>query len=185
MKIYTGTGDDGTTGLFAGGRVSKTDPRVECYGTVDELNSVLGMARSATGDTEIAQLIARLQHELFCLGADLATPMGDAPDKPHVIRLREGAAAALETVIDRCEEDLPPLTQFILPGGAMVASHLHHARCVARRAERLAVAFMATGQRYNPEIPVYLNRLGDLLFVMGRWANHRAGTDEIVWDPNG
>ena len=183
MKIYTGTGDDGTTGLFAGGRVSKADLRVECYGTVDELNSVMGIARSAGNDEPLIEILAKLQHELFCLGADLATPIGEGPDKPHVIRLHACAASGLERLIDKCEEDLPPLTQFILPGGGAVASHLHHARCVARRAERLVVAFIETGQRHNPEIPVYLNRLSDLLFVLGRWANHRAGEQEIVWKP--
>jgi cob(I)alamin adenosyltransferase len=181
MKIYTRTGDDGTTGLFAGGRVSKSHPRVACYGTVDELNSVLGLARSATEDNELDEWLSVLQNDLFCLGADLATPMTDKPDKPHVLRLDAGAAVRLEAVIDECEDDLPPLVNFILPGGCPAAAHLHHARCVARRAERQVVAFAATEVRLNAEIVVYLNRLSDLLFVLGRWANHRSGADEVIW----
>lgn len=183
MKVYTRTGDDGTTGLFAGGRVSKAHPRVEAYGTVDELNSVLGLARAATEDDDLDTILATLQDELFRLGADLATPMTDKPDKPHVLRMPEGSATRLEGVIDACEEDLAPLTNFILPGGCPAAAHLHHARCVARRAERLTVAFAQTDVRLNAEIVVYLNRLSDLLFVLGRWANHRAGAPEVVWRP--
>jgi cob(I)alamin adenosyltransferase len=183
VKVYTRTGDDGTTGLFAGGRVSKAHPRVESYGTVDELNSVIGLARSATDDSELDAILASLQDELFRLGADLATPLTDKPDKPHVLRLAENSAARLETLIDGCEEDLPPLTNFILPGGCAAAAHLHHARCVCRRAERLTVGFASTDVRLNAEIIIYLNRLSDLLFVLGRWANHRAGADEVVWKP--
>ncbi len=183
MKVYTRTGDDGTTGLFAGGRVSKAHPRVESYGTVDELNSVIGLARSATDDPALDGILADLQNELFRLGADLATPLTDKPDKPHVLRLPTGASTRLEGIIDRCEEDLPPLTNFILPGGCLAAAHLHHARCVCRRAERLTVAFAATDVRLNAEIITYLNRLSDLLFVLGRWTNHRAGAPEVIWKP--
>lgn len=183
MKVYTRTGDDGTTGLFAGGRVSKSHPRVESYGTVDELNSVLGLARSATDDPALDAILADLQNELFRLGADLATPLTDKPDKPHVLRMPAGAATRLEAVIDACETDLTPLTNFILPGGCVAAAHVHHARTVARRAERLTVAFAESGERLNPEIVTYLNRLSDLLFVLGRWANQRAGAAEVIWRP--
>ncbi len=187
MKIYTRTGDDGTTGLFGGGRVSKSSLRVEVYGTVDELNSVLGVARAANPeDKEMDGILSQLQEELFVLGADLATPIhADKPDGPYVMRLHEGAAASLEGIIDRCEADLEPLKNFILPGGSAQAAQLHLARTICRRAERLSVAFKEEGVTLNAEVLVYLNRLSDLLFVMGRWANHRSGHDEIPWKPRG
>ena len=186
MKVYTKTGDDGTTGLFGGGRVSKDDLRVEAYGTVDELNAALGLARAANpGDEAMDGLLDRLQEALFVLGADLATPFKEKGDGPHVMRMAQGAAEALEAIIDACEEDLAPLTNFVLPGGGAQAAQLHFARTVCRRAERRAVSLMGTGVRLNPEVVIYLNRLSDLLFVLGRWSNHRAGQTEILWKPRG
>jgi cob(I)alamin adenosyltransferase len=186
MKVYTRTGDDGTTGLFGGGRVSKADLRVEAYGTVDELNAVLGLARTAApNDERMDGLLAELQNELFVLGSDLATPITDAGDGPYVMRMQEGAAARLETIIDGCEEDLAPLKNFILPGGCPQAAQLHLARTVCRRAERLVVAFGGGGTTLSPEVLIYLNRLSDLLFVLGRWANHRADEPEVLWKPRG
>lgn len=185
MKIYTKTGDDGTTGLFGGERVSKANLRVHAYGTIDELNSVLGVARALTDDDALDAILAELQNELFVLGADMATPARPQGDKPTTLRMPEGSAARLEGVIDHCEADLAPLRNFILPGGAPAAAQLHLARTVCRRAERVSVEVHNRGTTLNPEILLYLNRLSDLLFVLGRWANHRAGREEVAWRPRG
>jgi cob(I)alamin adenosyltransferase len=179
VRIYTKTGDDGSTGLLGAGRVSKDDIRVEVYGTVDEVNAALGVARAHGLDPAGDALIARLQDELFVLGSALADP---APDGPfhHAITARH--VAELESTIDRLEEELEPLTQFILPGGSPPAAQLHLARTVCRRAERLAVALSHTpGQDVPAVIIVYLNRLSDLLFVLARAANRRAGVADILW----
>lgn len=182
MKIYTRTGDSGTTGLFGGGRVSKAHPRIEAYGTVDETNAQLGLARAllrgAPGHDELDPVLHALQAELFELGADLATPAGS---KAVVPRVGAGHAARLEGLIDRFDGALPPLRSFILPGGTPAAAALHMARTVCRRAERLAVAAAAEG--LNEQAVVYLNRLSDLLFVLARWANHRAGEGDVAWHP--
>ncbi len=185
MKIYTRTGDDGTTGLFGGGRVSKSNLRVEAYGTVDELNSVLGVARTCLKDQELDEILAQLQEELFTLGADLATPITPKGDGPYTMRIQEGSAANLETIIDRCEADLEPLKNFILPGGTPAAAQIHLSRTICRRAERLTVALLENDTKLNAEILIYLNRLSDLLFVLGRWANHRASHPETPWKPRG
>lgn len=185
MKIYTRTGDDGTTGLFGGGRVPKDSLRVEAYGTVDELNSVLGVARSHNEDQKLDQILESLQNELFVLGSDLATPITPKGDKPYTMRLPEGATQRLETLIDACDKDLPPLRNFILPGGSPCASNLHLARTVCRRAERLVVSMVRQDVVLSAEALTYLNRLSDLLFALGRWANHRAGVEEIVWKKEG
>lgn len=184
MKIYTKTGDDGTTGLFGGGRVSKADLRVEAYGTVDELNSVLGVARTSAEDAGMDAILAELQHDLFVVGADLATPLRPEGDKPWVQRLPADASARLERFIDRCEDDLEPLKNFILPGGTPQAAQLHLARTVCRRAERLVVALQDQVE-LTPSVLPWLNRLSDLLFVLGRWANHRAKREEVIWAPRG
>ncbi|MBH24272.1 MAG: ATP:cob(I)alamin adenosyltransferase [Myxococcales bacterium] len=184
MKVYTRTGDDGTTGLFGGGRVSKSHLRVQAYGTVDELNSVLGVARACHKDDEMERILDQLQHDLFVVGADMATPLRPGGDKPHVQRVQPEAAEALEGIIDRCDDDLEELRNFILPGGTMQAAQLHLARTVCRRAERLAVA-LSQSEPINEEAVVYLNRLSDLLFVLGRWANARAGEPEVIWNPRG
>ena len=186
MKVYTKTGDDGSTGLFGGGRVSKCDPRVEAYGTVDELNAVIGVVRSAVPkDPELDQILAPLQDKLFVLGADLATPLREEGDHPHALRLGQGEASHLESIIDNCEQDLAPLKNFVLPGGCPQAAHLHLARTVCRRAERQVVKLIDSGVSLNSEIVIYLNRLGDLLFVLGRWSNARSNEPEILWKPRG
>ncbi len=184
MKIYTKTGDDGTTGLFGGGRVRKDDLRVETYGTVDELNAILGVARAAGQDAALDAILGELQHDLFVVGADLATPLRPEGDKPWVQRLPEGAIQRLEQHIDRCDGELPPLKNFILPGGTAQAAHLHHARTVCRRAERLVVGLQESAA-LTPSVLPWINRLSDLLFVLGRWANHRAEAPEILWAPRG
>ncbi|MEM8485278.1 MAG: cob(I)yrinic acid a,c-diamide adenosyltransferase [Bacteroidota bacterium] len=182
MKIYTRTGDKGTTGLFGGGRVNKDHLRIEAYGTVDETNSVIGIARGQlpeAGHERIAQMLHRIQSELFVLGADLATPT-DA--KVQVPRIEPGHVATLEAEIDMLTDELPPLKHFILPGGAAAASTIHLARTVCRRAERRTVALQLQ-ESLNEEAAVYLNRLSDLLFVMARWLNKQAGISEEAWKP--
>ena len=180
MKIYTKTGDDGETGLFGGPRVKKDAPRIETYGTVDELNSVLGVARSAGLDADIDQLIGRIQNELFALGAQLATP---DPQAHQTAMIGQPQIAALEQAIVTFEARLEPLRQFILPGGTSGAAHLHLARTVCRRAERRLVTLI--GQSAEPistELLVYLNRLSDLLFVLARAVNRAAGRDDVPWE---
>lgn len=189
MKIYTRTGDEGTTSLFGGDRVVKSHPRIEAYGTVDELNAVLGLtlahlaapaggvANEAT--TRIAATLLALQDDLFVLGADLATP---EHTKPFVPRIEPHHIERLEAEIDGYDGELPALKHFILPGGTLGAASLHVARTVCRRAERLAVE-AATRERFNERAIVYLNRLSDLLFVLARWANHAAGHAEVEWIP--
>jgi cob(I)alamin adenosyltransferase len=185
MRIYTRTGDQGETGLFGGQRVMKNHPRVAAYGEVDEVNALLGVCVSLTDDPDLRVTLERLQTELFAVGADLATPLeeGEQVGARRVPRVSEGMAAALEALIDRYEDEAPELASFILPGGTPVGAHLHLARTVCRRAER-AVLQAAGRESLNPEVVVYLNRLSDLLFVMARAANYRAGTPEIGWVPN-
>ncbi|MGH7162746.1 MAG: cob(I)yrinic acid a,c-diamide adenosyltransferase [Planctomycetota bacterium] len=180
MRIYTRGGDGGETGLFGGGRVPKDDPRVEAYGAVDELNALLGVARAAALPGDLEALAARLQDELFVVGADLATPASSAAREGRVVRLPAGAAGALEGEIDRLEAELAPLTTFILPGGSAAGAALHLARTVCRRAERRVTALARSGGVSSPVLP-YLNRLSDLLFVMARAANARAGKPEQPW----
>jgi cob(I)alamin adenosyltransferase len=180
MKIYTRTGDDGTTSLFSGGRVPKTHLRVEAYGTVDELNSTLGVARAHNPHPQTDAWLARVQHHLFILGADLATPL-DARSK-HIVRMDAETVAWLETTIDQMTEALPPLTAFILPGGSPASAYLHLARAVCRRAERLAVA-LSHQEAIGPHVLPYLNRLSDFLFVLARWENQQAGIPEEKWTP--
>ncbi len=182
MPIYTGGGDRGETGLFGGGRVSKDDLRVEAYGAVDELNAVLGLARTAGLPGDLEALAARLQEELFVLGADLATPVDSTARGDRVVRLKAGAAEALEPEIDRLDARLPPLTTFILPGGSSAGAALHVARTVCRRAERRVVT-LARKEKVSAGAIVYLNRLSDLLFVMARSANAQKGIAEAPWNP--
>jgi len=183
-KIYTGTGDDGTTALFGGERVGKGDPRIDAYGTVDETNSIVGMARAhltgEPGEEELDSVLSDLQEELFVLGADLATPM-DAT--PVVDRIEEAHVTALEERIDRFDADLPSLNRFILPGGTPAGAALHSARTVCRRAERHIVE-ASTSTPINEQAMVYLNRLSDLFFVLARWANRKAGVREDTWEPD-
>ena len=180
MKIYTRTGDDGTTGLFSGERVDKTSRRIEAHGAVDELNSLLGVARAAGPHPEVDSHLARVQRTLFAAGADLATP---ADATPAIPRLDAAETAALEAEIDAMEAALPALCTFILPGGTPAAAQIQLARAVARRAER-DVWRLATGETVNAALPAYLNRLSDFLFTLARWENHLADRAEEPWVPD-
>ena len=180
-KIYTKTGDDGRTGLFGGGRVGKDDPRVEAYGDVDELNAVLGMARSIDIMPRIDEVLAPVQRDLFAIGALLATPHPEKHrEQLEKARMTDSRIAQLEAAIDDGEAELDPLKAFILPGGTAKASTLHVARTVCRRAERSIIRLQR--QAEVPQVViVYLNRLSDLLFVLARVANRRAGAGEVTW----
>ena len=181
MRIYTRTGDEGSTGLFGGGRVSKDDPRVEAYGDVDELNAVIGLALATSPLPRIDDVLAPIQHDLFALGALLATPDADKM-RDHLSKARIDAAriAELEAAIDAGESELEPLRAFIMPGGTPKAATLHVARTVCRRAERRVVA-LNRAEPLPPLVGIYLNRLSDLLFVLARVATHRAGASEVTW----
>jgi cob(I)alamin adenosyltransferase len=181
MKIYTKTGDDGTTGLLGGGavsRVPKSDARIECYGTVDELNAVIGWAAGVAG-TELADALHAIQNELFVVGSHLAVADG-AVAPPSLPPLEESAVARLEMQIDTATARLPALRNFILPGGCEPAARLHVARTVCRRAERQLVKF-AQDRPVAAIILTYLNRLSDWLFVQARAANHDAGVADVPW----
>ena len=178
MKIYTKTGDDGTTGLFGGGRVRKDDARVESYGTVDELNSVLGVARAMGLAAACDEVLAHAQVDLFALGAELATVPGKEEKLP-MARLTGADAERLERAIDVAEEGLPALTNFVLPGGSAQAAALHHARTVCRRAERAVIAL----GNARGELVIYLNRLSDLLFVLARREDFERGVADVPWAP--
>ncbi|HEY2067672.1 MAG TPA: cob(I)yrinic acid a,c-diamide adenosyltransferase [Gemmatimonadaceae bacterium] len=181
MKIYTKTGDRGDTGLFGGGRVPKDDPRVEAYGDVDELNAVLGMARSVEMMPRIDEVLVPIQRDLFAIGALLATPdrekMAQHLEKA---RIDDARIAELEHAIDDGEAELEPLRAFILPGGTAKAAALHVARTVCRRAERHVVRLQREVE-LPPLAIIYLNRLSDLLFTLARVANRRAGAGEVTW----
>lgn len=181
MKIYTRTGDDGTTGLFGGSRVKKGSLRVEAYGTVDETNAAIGRARvSLSSDhRDIDEVLARVQSDLFTLGAELATVPGKEAQLKMTL-LGDDDASRLERAIDAAEEGLPPLRSFVLPGGTAAAADLHLARCVARRAERLLVS-LAEDEPVRAACLIYLNRLSDLLFTLARRANHLAGVPDVPW----
>lgn len=179
LKIYTKTGDDGTTGLFGGERVRKDSVRIEAYGTVDELNSVIGVAASSA-DNLISAELKRIQVELFILGADLATPL-DQKLTYSIPRIEVRDVTRLELLIDEHVSQLPELKQFIMPGGSPQASALHHARTVCRRAERLLVT-LAEEQEIGANDVIYLNRLSDLFFVLARRANQLAGVPDVEWN---
>ena len=178
MKIYTRTGDDGETSLFAGGRVSKGHLRLHTYGTVDELNTILGLAVANDMDNAVRSKVIRVQSELFTVGADLATPL-DA-DAKWIVRVSADSITQLEQDIDQWEVDLPTLKNFILPGGCVAGAFLHQARTVCRRAERWLV-MLQEQEAVNSETLHYLNRLSDWLFVAARAVNHRAGQAEQTW----
>lgn len=183
MKIYTRTGDDGTTGLFGGSRVAKTAPRVEAYGTIDETCAAIGVARAAGLPSAIDAVLEQLQNDLFTIGAELSCAPGKADKLLKTMRLLEASdVERLEKAIDTAEEGLPPLRSFILPGGTQAASALHLARCIARRAERCVLA-LDGADAARREIVVYLNRLSDLLFVLARRANHEAKVADLPWAP--
>ena len=180
MKIYTKTGDAGETGLFGGGRVSKSHPRVEAYGDVDELNAALGMARAIEPMPRIDEVLVPLQRDLFAIGALLATPDRDKMKKQlEKARIDDTRIQELEHAIDECDRELEPLKSFIVPGGTPKAAALHVARTVCRRAERRVIAL--DNEEIPPIVVVYLNRLSDLLFTLARLANKRAGAGEVTW----
>src|SRR5438067_11675752 len=181
MKIYTKTGDQGDTGLFGGGRVPKNHPRVEAYGDVDELNAAIGMARAVEPMARIDEVLVPVQRDLFAIGALLATPDRDKM-RQHLekARIDEGRIAQLERAIDDGEAELEPLKSFVIPGGTPKAAALHVARTVCRRAERRVVA-LAREIEIPSLVVQYLNRLSDLLFVLARVANRRAGMGEVTW----
>ncbi len=180
MRIYTRTGDGGETGLLGGGRVRKSAIRVEAYGAVDELNACLGLATAALADPEPGRLLTGIQRDLLAIGtrlSDLRKASSAADEKAH---LSEEHVARLERAIDGMETNLPPLRAFILPGGCEAGARLHLARTICRRAERRIVA-LAEREEVPPIILVYMNRLSDLLFVLARSVNHRAGVGEVTW----
>lgn len=181
MKIYTKTGDDGGTGLFGGQRVSKASPRVDAYGQVDELNSALGFARTLSPWEGLDRTLARIQSELFDLGSNLATPPGSkfADSLP---KITDASVETMEREIDAAEVECEPLRSFILPGGTQLSAWLHYCRTVARRAERAVVA-LKQSEPVDDVLVRHLNRLSDLLFVLGRQANARAGVAEPKWQP--
>ena len=179
-KVYTKTGDDGSTGLGSGQRVGKDSPRIEAYGTVDELSSHIGVARALGVNDAIAPDLARIQNELFHLGSDLCILEGDKARMPAP-RIEARHVEALEKLMDRLSEELPPLENFILPGGASSSAALHVARAVCRRAERLVVA-LSREEKVGPFTVTYLNRLSDALFVMARHENKRRGVPDVLWD---
>jgi cob(I)alamin adenosyltransferase len=175
MKISTGTGDDGTTGLFSGARVPKTHPRVAAFGAIDEANSLLGAARASAPQAEVGVLLEALQRQLFKLGADLATPGGAGT----VERIGDRDIRWLEEETDRIAARVPPLTGFVLPGGTGAAAQIHVARAVARRAEREAILVGDCSR----DVLVYMNRLSDFLFMLALLENHLAGRAETGWRP--
>ena len=179
MKIYTKTGDRGETSLFDNTRVSKADPRVEAYGDVDELNACLGAVRAAGVGPDVGAALDGIQRELFALGARLADPSSRVAGRVTKAAITSADIEWLEQVIDDLEEELPPLRQFILPGGSTAGALLHLARTICRRAERRVVGLGADA--VEPILVVYLNRLSDLLFVMARVVNRRAGAPEVEW----
>lgn len=181
MKIYTKTGDTGLTGLFGGGRVPKSDPRVHAYGEVDELNSTLGVVRATAPADFMDELFASIQRDLFSIGGHLATP---DPEKVRAALAKADLSTdqitRFEQTIDQADAVLPPLRAFVLPAGTPKAAALHLARTVCRRAERAVVA-LAQDDEVPPAFLVYLNRLSDLLFTLARLANHQAGVADVTW----
>ena len=186
-RIYTRTGDNGTTGLTSGPRRPKFDLRVSAYGTVDETNACVGLARlhAAAEDAEVDAMLGRISNDLFDLGADLSTPETGKPLAFEPLRIVQAQVDRLEAEIDRLNESLAPLRSFVLPGGTPAATHLHLARTVSRRAERLMAELAATeGEAVGPAALKYINRLSDFLFVASRYLNARAAGD-VLWVPGG
>ena len=179
-KVYTRTGDDGSTGLGTGRRVPKDSLRIEAYGTVDELSSEIGAARAGGLNGELETALSRIQNELFHLGSDLCVPDADKEALP-VPRIEESHVVALEQLLDRLSDHLPPLDNFILPGGSPGAARLHVARAVCRRAERRVVS-LTRQEAVGDQVVHYLNRLSDALFVMARYENQQCGVPDVTWD---
>lgn len=176
VKIYTKTGDDGSTGLIGGNRIRKSSPRIIAYGTVDELNSSLGIALSLKLDIDIADLLTKIQNDLFVVGADLANP-----DLKNISnRVTDDMVQFLESSIDELEKELSPISYFILPGGDPIASHVHMARAISRRAET-SIVYLAEIEEINKTCKIYINRLADLLFVIARVINKRKMIKDIAW----
>ncbi len=182
-RIYTKAGDQGETHLAGGQRVAKDSARIECYGTVDELNAFVGMACVSAAESvpQLAAILRRVQHELFNLGSILATRPEDV--HPKQARITAGEIAQLEKEIDQANAELRPLRSFVLPGGSRLNTELHACRTICRRAERSAVR-LAREEPVPPEAVQYLNRLGDAFFVWSRWVNHVLGVEEVLWEPN-
>jgi cob(I)alamin adenosyltransferase len=180
MKLYTKTGDEGKTSLFRGGRVLKNNIRIESYGTVDELNAALGVAISEIKNDELNSLLLEIQHDLFTLGADLATIESSENGTNKIARTDLDMIANLEQSIDKFDTIVPELKNFILPGGTKAASLLHYARTVCRRAERRVVD-LAESDEINQNILIYLNRLSDLLFVLSRYENFVNNSPDVTW----
>ncbi|TDJ55021.1 MAG: cob(I)yrinic acid a,c-diamide adenosyltransferase [Ignavibacteria bacterium] len=180
MKIYTKTGDKGETGLFGGERVSKNSPRIEAYGTIDELNAFIGLAVIEVSDRSVKDLLQKIQNWLFSIGADLATPDNEKTKKLNVFRTPEEYYLYIEKEIDKYEDKLDELRNFILPGGTKGAALLHICRTITRRAERMVVALNSTVKIGN-NIIIFLNRLSDLFFVLARFDNAVTGTPDIEW----
>lgn len=181
IKIYTKTGDDGTTGLFGGARLPKDHIRIEAYGTVDELNAVIGLLMAGTAEPQVNHWLQHIQSRLFTIGSNLASD----PDKDMITPdLLEEDVLMIEHAIDQMQEVLPPLRHFILPGGSVAVSSAHLARTVCRRAERRVVT-LAHVSEVEPRILLYLNRLSDFFFVLARWLGNREGVEEVKWTPRG
>ena len=185
-RIYTRRGNHGDTDLVGGTRVAKDSPRIDAYGTVDELNAALGVARAVNAEVRrspatrrLDEILKRLQNELFDLGSELATPPADF--QPGMFRVESEQVTALEKLMDECQKDLKPLRSFVLPGGGRVSAHLHVARTVCRRAERDVLRLMRVEQIGEQPL-AYLNRLSDLLFVLSRWIGHHLGESEFLWE---
>jgi len=187
MKIYTKTGDKGTTALFGGQRVPKNHLRIECYGTVDELNSYLGLIRDQDIDEDSKKNIIKIQNELFTVGAMLATPpekeiLKNGKERLNIPKINDESILYLENQMDKMNEDLPQMTHFILPGGHQTVSYCHIARCVCRRAERLCVSLQEV-DNINNNVLMYLNRLSDYLFVLARKLTKLVDANEVKWIP--
>lgn len=187
MKIYTKTGDKGTTALFGGTRVPKSHIRIDAYGTVDELNSHLGLVKDTCQNAEVTKFMNHIQDRLFTVGAILATDpekatMKNGKDRLDIPRISQENISALEVKIDAMNENLPPMTHFVLPGGHPTVSYCHIARCVCRRAERLATALYNL-EKFDQEVLQYLNRLSDYLFVLARKLSKDLNAEEVKWIP--
>lgn len=179
MKIYTKTGDKGETSLYGGKRVSKAAIRIEAYGTVDELNTVIGICCALNPPQQVDDSLVKIQHQLFTLGADLASPLSNRKNR-DVPRISENDTKCLEELIDKLDSEIEPLRSFILPGGSLLSANIHFARTVCRRAERLVVQ-LSSKEKIGAQSIIYLNRLSDFLFVLARWVNHRQSKNETIW----
>lgn len=184
FKIYTKTGDKGTTSLIGGTKVSKSHHRIEAYGTVDELNSYVGLCRDLLADAQCRNMLKEIQDRLFTIGSSLACDPEKEP-KMQIPDLKEEDVEWLEKEIDRMNETLPTMKNFILPGGHATVSHIHIGRCICRRAERICVRLQSANEPIEAVVMKYLNRLSDYLFVLARYTAHQLQAEEIPWKPRG